>query len=81
MQAEECYPEWRFNQEMLIFIEAVVKDLKNSFEARQLLKFCCFACFQIAQFVVLPVSRTVHLVVFGLGLPKNNLHQAVRRPE
>jgi hypothetical protein len=38
MQAEECEPERRFNQEMLIFIQAIVKDLKNSFEARQLMK-------------------------------------------
>ena len=57
MQAEECEPERRFNQEMLIFIQAVVKDLKNSFEARQLYKFRCFVRFQIVQFVVLPVSK------------------------
>jgi hypothetical protein len=42
MQAEECEPERRFNQEMLIFIQGVVKDLKNSFEARQLMKIYTF---------------------------------------
>jgi hypothetical protein len=34
MQAEECESERRLNQEMLNFIQAVVKDLKNTFEAR-----------------------------------------------
>ena len=68
VQTEKCEPQRIVKDKMVILVLAVVKNLKRAVKSRNLVELRFSPGFQIAQQIMLPMTRPVDLIIFVIGI-------------